>query len=101
MNCPACGHEDTGVIDSRPRDEGATLRRRRRCAACEHRFTTFEREMSEATGFVLKRDGRLDHHHADQVDELREIFAGMPAADRVLLIALARRLRAEIEEEEP
>jgi transcriptional repressor NrdR len=42
MKCPFCGAEDTQVIDSRVNDEGDTIRRRRRCSACEKRFTTYE-----------------------------------------------------------
>ena len=42
MKCPFCGHLDTQVIDSRVNESGDTIRRRRRCIACEKRFTTFE-----------------------------------------------------------
>ena len=43
MKCPFCHHADTQVIDSRASDEGAVIRRRRRCLQCEKRFTTYER----------------------------------------------------------
>ena len=43
MRCPYCQHKDTQVIDSRAPDEGAVIRRRRRCLSCGKRFTTFER----------------------------------------------------------
>lgn len=42
MKCPFCGCADTQVIDSRVSDDGTSIRRRRRCAACDKRFTTFE-----------------------------------------------------------
>ncbi|MBM5575670.1 MULTISPECIES: transcriptional regulator NrdR [Deefgea] len=42
MKCPFCGSPDTQVVDSRVSDEGDTVRRRRRCAICDKRFTTFE-----------------------------------------------------------
>jgi transcriptional repressor NrdR len=42
MKCPFCGADDTQVIDSRVNEEGDTIRRRRRCSACEKRFTTYE-----------------------------------------------------------
>lgn len=42
MKCPFCGAADTQVIDSRVNDEGDSIRRRRRCAACDKRFTTYE-----------------------------------------------------------
>ena len=42
MKCPFCKHEDTQVVDSRVSENGDSIRRRRRCAACEKRFTTYE-----------------------------------------------------------
>ncbi len=43
MKCPFCSNPDTQVKDSRPAENGATIRRRRTCGECEARFTTFER----------------------------------------------------------
>ncbi|HEX3637262.1 MAG TPA: transcriptional regulator NrdR, partial [Paraburkholderia sp.] len=43
MHCPFCRHADTQVVDSRVSEDGATIRRRRRCPACDKRFTTYER----------------------------------------------------------
>jgi transcriptional repressor NrdR len=57
MRCPKCGCQDDKVIDSRASREGATIRRRRECAACQHRFTTYE-EVEHEGLMVLKRDGR-------------------------------------------
>jgi transcriptional repressor NrdR len=57
MRCPFCGNEDTQVKDSRPADDGASIRRRRSCNACGNRFTTFERvQLRDLT--VIKADGR-------------------------------------------
>ncbi len=57
MRCPFCGHEDTQVKDSRPAEDGASIRRRRSCPACGNRFTTFERvQLRELV--VIKTDGR-------------------------------------------
>lgn len=42
MKCPFCGYEESRVIDSRPTDEGERIRRRRECAKCQKRFTTYE-----------------------------------------------------------
>jgi transcriptional repressor NrdR len=56
MKCPFCHHPDTQVIDSRASDEGAVIRRRRRCLECEKRFTTYERvELAMPT--LIKRGG--------------------------------------------
>ncbi len=56
MKCPFCAHADTQVIDSRASDEGATIRRRRRCLACDKRFTTYER-VELALPTLIKRGG--------------------------------------------
>ena len=42
MRCPYCGYRESKVVDSRPADEGASIRRRRECLSCEKRFTTYE-----------------------------------------------------------
>jgi transcriptional repressor NrdR len=56
MKCPFCSHADTQVKDSRPSEDGLTIRRRRFCAACNSRFTTFERvQLRELT--VIKKNG--------------------------------------------
>ena len=57
MRCPFCGHDETQVKDSRPSDDGMTIRRRRFCPACTQRFTTIERvQLRELV--VVKTDGR-------------------------------------------
>ena len=58
MRCPLCATEDTRVIDSRPAEDGAAIRRRRECVVCGERFTTFERSAKGA--MVIKRDGRRE-----------------------------------------
>lgn len=56
MHCPFCGNEDTQVKDSRPSEDGMSIRRRRFCAACNARFTTFERIQFREL-FVIKKGG--------------------------------------------
>lgn len=56
MKCPFCSSFDTQVIDSRVSEEGDTIRRRRRCTACERRFTTYER-VEFTMPAVVKRNG--------------------------------------------
>ena len=56
MRCPFCAHPESKVIDSRPADEGASIRRRRECLACQRRFTTYE-VMERLPLVVVKRDG--------------------------------------------
>ena len=56
MKCPKCGVDDDKVLDSRSARDGAAIRRRRECAACGHRFTTYE-EIDRDEVLVVKRDG--------------------------------------------
>ncbi len=56
MKCPFCGYTESKVIDSRPAEEGATIRRRRECLACAKRFTTYE-IIERMPLVVVKRDG--------------------------------------------
>ena len=55
MKCPFCGVENTRVIDSRPSDDGAAIRRRRQCDACNKRFTTYEK-VDAIPLVVVKKD---------------------------------------------
>lgn len=57
MRCPKCGGNEDGVVDSRESISGETVRRRRMCRVCGHRFTTYER-VSRPVLMVEKRDGR-------------------------------------------
>ncbi|MFV0260464.1 MAG: transcriptional regulator NrdR [Acidimicrobiales bacterium] len=66
MRCPACGHEETKVVDSRVVEHGDAVRRRRLCGSCEHRFTTFERsEMVRLV--VVKRSGERQPFDAGKI----------------------------------
>lgn len=56
MKCPSCGNIEDKVIDSRMSGEGMSIRRRRECAKCEARFTTYE-YVEKAPLMVVKRDG--------------------------------------------
>ena len=56
MKCPNCGYPDSKVIDSRPVEEGNSIRRRRECLSCQKRFTTFE-VLESVQILVVKKDG--------------------------------------------
>ena len=56
MKCPFCGHLDSKVVDSRPAEDGSSIRRRRECLSCHKRFTTFE-VMESLPVVVIKKDG--------------------------------------------
>ncbi len=56
MKCPFCGHSNSKVVDSRPTDEEAAIRRRRECENCGKRFTTYEK-IEEMPLIIVKKDG--------------------------------------------
>jgi transcriptional repressor NrdR len=56
VKCPFCSSSDNGVVDSRETDDGRAIRRRRHCAGCARRFTTYER-VEEQPLVVIKKDG--------------------------------------------
>lgn len=66
MLCPICRADETKVVDSRLASDGAAIRRRRRCQACEHRFTTFER-VEEVPLVVVKSDGATEPFDRDKI----------------------------------
>ena len=56
MKCPFCGYLESKVVDSRPTDEGSSIRRRRECLSCASRFTTYE-TVEYLPIIVVKKDG--------------------------------------------
>lgn len=77
MRCPACGHTESKVVDSRPSEDGASIRRRRECLSCGRRFTTYER-LGENPLVVIKSDGSSEAY------DRGKLYRG-------LLIACAKR----------
>lgn len=73
MKCPACAYNETKVIDSRLNTDGTSIRRRRECMKCQHRFTTYE-YVEQVPLMVVKRDGRR------QPFDRKRIIAGLVKA---------------------
>ena len=73
MRCPFCGHDEDRVIDSRPSEEGTTIRRRRECISCGNRFTTYEK-VETLPLLVVKKDGTR------QVFDRAKLFSGIMKA---------------------
>jgi transcriptional repressor NrdR len=102
MRCPFCGAEDTQVKDSRPAEDGASIRRRRACNACGSRFTTFERvQLRDIT--VVKTDGRRVPFDRDKLSRsIRIALRKRPVdEDRIerIVSGIQRRLEMESEAE--
>ncbi|CAG9619591.1 transcriptional regulator NrdR [Sutcliffiella rhizosphaerae] len=66
MKCPACHHNGTKVLDSRPVEEGRSIRRRRECESCSYRFTTFEK-VEEIPLIVVKKEGIREEFSKEKV----------------------------------
>jgi len=66
MRCPRCENDTTRVVDSRDLENGSTIRRRRECESCGHRFTTYERPEG-ARLVVVKRDGSREEFERDKL----------------------------------
>ncbi|MBK5251202.1 MAG: transcriptional regulator NrdR [Peptostreptococcaceae bacterium] len=66
MNCPFCSNSETKVIDSRPTDEGNSIRRRRECLECKRRFTTYEK-IEEIPLVVVKKDMSRESFNRDKI----------------------------------
>ena len=66
MRCPKCGGNKSSVVDSRQAEDGNTIRRRRECEECQHRFTKYER-VEERTLVVVKKDGTREQFSRDKI----------------------------------
>ena len=66
MRCPKCGGNKSSVVDSRQAEDGNTIRRRRECEECQHRFTTYER-VEGRTLVVVKKDGTREQFSRDKI----------------------------------
>lgn len=94
MRCPYCGHADSRVIDSRPAEEGATIRRRRECISCQKRFTTYE-IMERMPIVVIKKDG-----NRETFDKVKIINGMLRACEkRPVSMSEIERAASEIEQD--
>ena len=94
MKCPFCSFEDSKVVDSRPTDEGTSIRRRRECLHCGKRFTTYE-TVESLPMVVVKKDGSRQSFDRSKV--LRGIQRS--CEKRPVSAADMERMASEIEQE--
>lgn len=66
MKCPFCNNNETKVLDSRPTEDNASIRRRRECLGCQKRFTTYEK-VEDIPVYVIKKDGTREPFHARKI----------------------------------
>ncbi|MCS6712386.1 transcriptional repressor NrdR [Brachybacterium sp. EF45031] len=92
MHCPFCRNPDSRVIDSRTADDGASIRRRRQCPACQRRFSTVE----TASLSVVKRSGVSEpFSRAKVISGVRKACQGRPVTDDQLAV-LAQRVEEAV-----
>ena len=94
MKCPYCGQMESKVVDSRPADDGESIRRRRECLACKKRFTTYE-TVETLPLIVIKKDGSL------QSFEKNKVLTGIIRActQRPVSMETMMRIADEVEQE--
>ena len=94
MRCPFCSYGESKVIDSRPAEEGTSIRRRRECLSCGKRFTTYE-TVESLPMVVVKKDG------SRQSFDRRKVLGGMIRAceKRPVPLAELERIADEIEQD--
>jgi transcriptional repressor NrdR len=102
VRCPWCGHLEDRVVDSREAQEGLATRRRRECAGCGRRFTTYER-IEEILPQVVKKDGRREPFDRKKIVEgvARACQKRPVSAERIeALVAAVERELQELGERE-
>lgn len=84
MKCPYCSHIDTKVIDSRPADDGSSIRRRRLCEVCGKRFTTYEK-VETIPLIVIKKDNNREQYNRGKIERgvLRACYKRPVPADDI------------------
>ena len=94
MKCPYCGHLGTRVLDTRPYNDGKSIKRRRECEECARRFTTFE-VIEEVPMLVIKKDGTREEFNRNK------ILRGMVRAceKRPVPLETLERISDEVEQE--
>lgn len=95
MRCPKCGFENSKVIDSRPTEETSSIRRRRECLKCKHRFTTYE-YMEHKPIVVIKRNGSAEVFDRDKLYRGVLISCAKRPIDTKVIDSLIDEIEAEL-----
>ena len=93
MRCPYCAHPESKVVDSRPSDEGASIRRRRECLECHKRFTTYE-TIESLPLVIIKKDG-----NRQSFDRSKILTSMLKSCEkRSVPVAVLEQIATEIEQ---
>ena len=85
VHCPSCSFDDTKVIDSRLSEEGGAIRRRRSCAQCGYRFTTYERLEEAALNVVKRGGGKQPFDRLKMMAGIQAAVKGRPVSDEMIM----------------
>jgi transcriptional repressor NrdR len=98
MKCPFCSHSETQVVETRDSEDGGFIRRRRQCAGCDKRFTTYERpEVSYPS--IVKKDGRrIEYERGKLLDSFRVALRKRPVSTVQIDAALDYRSFADVDD---
>ncbi len=80
MKCPFCSHSDTQVVETRISEDGDSIRRRRQCASCEKRFTTYERADVSFPSIVKKDGRRIEYDRAKLLASMKLALRKRPVS---------------------
>jgi transcriptional repressor NrdR len=96
MRCPFCAHDDSQVKDSRPTEDGSSIRRRRQCSSCGARFTTFERvQLREVV--VIKSGDRREGFERAKLEQSIALACRKRGIDQERLDQLISGIQRQVE----
>jgi transcriptional repressor NrdR len=96
LRCPFCAHDDSQVKDSRPTEDATAIRRRRQCAGCGARFTTFERvQLREVT--VVKNDGAREPFDRAKIEQSVSLACRKRRVERERIDRLVSGIQRQVE----
>jgi transcriptional repressor NrdR len=90
MKCPFCSHPDTQVVETRVSEDGGLIRRRRRCASCDKRFTTYERPEVNFPAIVKKDGRRIEYERAKLLASMKLALRKRPVSTEQVDSAVER-----------
>ena len=96
MKCPFCGDEEDKVVDSRPSQDGKSVRRRRECASCGKRYTTYE-YIENVSLTIVKNDGRREPFDRQKVQRGIELACNKRPVSAKKISALVDEIEEELQ----
>ena len=96
MRCPYCGHNQNRVVDTRSRNNGKAIRRRRLCLTCERRFITVE-EIEDKSLYIIKSDGRRELYDRNKLTKGIQISCSKRPVSIHQIETIVEKIESEIE----